>query len=193
LIVRDDVGYNWSHREIGTIFNVNRETVHRIRSDAIKDFEHDIGRPPILQPDGETNVMAYITDSFRRGSPVSQKQIRAYIADAFGKQVSSSLTWRFVKRHEEALQRARVYPQENTRMEISKEIARTRIRNLERYVQDVSTELILNVDKVGCQGWSDRKKRDMAIPHQERLCRIEYAVSRKEKAHHLHHNHFNGG
>jgi hypothetical protein len=83
-IVRDDLGYNWSHREIGTVFNVNKGTVHRIRSDAIKDIEHDSGRPPILQPDEEMNVMAYITDSFQRGSPVSPKQIRVYIADAFG-------------------------------------------------------------------------------------------------------------
>jgi hypothetical protein len=150
-IVRDDLGYDWSNREIGTIFNVNKGTVRRIRSDAIKDIEHDIDRRPIIQPDEEANVMAYITDSFQRGSPVSPKQTRAYVADAFGKQVSSSCTWRFVKRHEEALQRATAYPQENTRMEVSKEIARTHIRNLERYVKDVSTELILNVDEVGCQ------------------------------------------
>jgi hypothetical protein len=91
-IVRDDLGYNWSYREIGTIFNVNKGTVHRIRLDAIKDIEHDIGRPPILQPDEEANVMTYITDSFQRGSRLSPKQIRADVADAFGKQVSSSST-----------------------------------------------------------------------------------------------------
>jgi hypothetical protein len=66
-------------------------------------------------------------------------------------------------------------------MEVSKEIARTHIRNLERYVKDISTELILNVDEVGCQEWSDRKKRGVIIPHQERPCRIEYAVSSREK------------
>jgi hypothetical protein len=98
-IVHDDLGYNWSYREIGTILNVNKGIVHRIRSGAIKDTEHDFGRPLILQPDEETNATAYITDSFQRGSPVSPKQIRAYAADAFGKQVSSSWTWRFVKRH----------------------------------------------------------------------------------------------
>jgi hypothetical protein len=152
---------------------VDKGTVHRIRSDAIKDIEHDIGRPPILQPDEEANVMAYITGSFQRSSPVSPKQVHAYVADAFGKHGSSSWTWRFVKRHEEALQRATAYPQENIRMEVSKEIARTHIRNLERYVKDVSTELILNVDEVSCQEWSDRKKRDVIIPHQERPCRIE--------------------
>jgi hypothetical protein len=57
-IVRDDLGYNWGYREIATIFNVNKGTVHRIRSDAIKDIEHDIARSPILQPDKEANVMA---------------------------------------------------------------------------------------------------------------------------------------
>jgi hypothetical protein len=41
--------------------------------------------------------------------------------------------------------------QENTRMEVSKEIAKTHIRNLERYVKDVPMELVLNVDDVGCQ------------------------------------------
>jgi hypothetical protein len=48
-------------------------------------------------------------------------------------------------------------------------------------VKDVSTELILNVDEVGCQELSERKKRDVIIPHQERPCRIEYAVSRKKR------------
>jgi hypothetical protein len=180
LIVRDDLGYNWRYREVGAIFNVNKRTVHRIRSQAIRDIEHDIGRPPILQPDKETNVMAYITDSFQCGSPVSPKQIQAYVANAFGKQVSSSWTWRLVKRHEEALQRATAYPQENTRMEASNEIARTHIRNLERYMKDISTKLILNVNEVSCQEWSDRRKLDVIIPHQERSCRIEYAMSRKK-------------
>jgi hypothetical protein len=72
-IISDDLGYNWSFREIGTIFNVNKGTVHRIRSDAINEIEHDIGRPAILQRDEEANVMADMTDSFQRGSPVSLK------------------------------------------------------------------------------------------------------------------------
>jgi hypothetical protein len=169
---------------MGAIFNVNKGTVRRIRSDAIQNIGHDIGRPPILQPAEEANVMAYITDSFQRGSPVFPKQIRTYLADAFGKKVSSSWTWQFAKCHEEALQRTTAYPQENTRMEVSKEIARTHIRNLERYVKDASTELILNVDEVGCQKWFDRKKRDVTVPHQERPCRIEYAAPRKKNTSH---------
>jgi hypothetical protein len=66
-------------------------------------------------------------------------------------------------------------------MEVSKQIARTHIRNLEQYLKDVSTELILNVDQVGYQELPDRKKHDVVIPHQARPCRIECAVFRKEK------------
>jgi hypothetical protein len=55
------------------------------------------------------------------------------------------------------------------------------IRNLERYVQNLPTELILNLDEVGSQEWSDRKKRDIIIPHQPSLRRIEHSVPRKEK------------
>jgi hypothetical protein len=47
--------------------------------------------------------------------------------------------------------------------------------------ENVSTELIFDGDEVGCQEWSDGKKRDVIILHQERPCRIEYAVFRKEK------------
>jgi hypothetical protein len=116
------------------------------------------------------NVLSYITDSFQRGFPLAPKRIRTYVADAFGKQISSSWTWRFVKHYEEALQRAAVYPQEDARMEVSKEIARSHIRNLERYVKDVSTELIINIDEVVVKNdligrsvmWSFLIKRDLA-------------------------------
>jgi Trp operon repressor len=71
-IVRDDLDYNRSYREIGAIFNVNKGTVHRIRSDAIKHVDHDTAAL-LLQPDEKANAMAFITDSFQRGSPVSPK------------------------------------------------------------------------------------------------------------------------
>jgi hypothetical protein len=52
---------------------VNKGIVYRIDSKAIKNVEHDTGRPLILQLDEEIDVMAYITDSFQRGSPVPPK------------------------------------------------------------------------------------------------------------------------
>jgi hypothetical protein len=66
-------------------------------------------------------------------------------------------------------------------MRVTKETARTHVRNLEQWVQGVPTELILNLDEVGVQEWADRKPRKVIIPHQAQAHRIEYIASRREK------------
>jgi hypothetical protein len=50
-------------------------------------------------------------------------------------------------------------------MRVSKEVARARVRNLEQYVKEIPTELVLNVDEAGSQKWANRKKCDVIIPH----------------------------
>jgi hypothetical protein len=42
-------------------------------------------------------------------------------------------------------------------------------------------ELVLNVDEVGSQKWTDRKPRRVIIPHQERPQRIQCSVPRSQK------------
>jgi hypothetical protein len=66
-------------------------------------------------------------------------------------------------------------------MQVTKDIYKIHVRNLGRYVQNVPTELILNLDEVGSQEWSDRKKREVIIPHQHSPRRIEFSVPRKDK------------
>jgi hypothetical protein len=110
-ITRDELQYEWSYRTIGSIFGVNKGTVHRVRSGAMREIEHDSGRPPILSPDQEADVIRQITTSYESGTPLSPKQIRAYTSKTYGKVVSSSWTWRFVLRHPEVLQRSSSMPQ----------------------------------------------------------------------------------
>jgi hypothetical protein len=147
----------------------------------MEEMKHETGRAPLLSEDQEAQVIAFITSNFEGGSPVSPKQIRLSVSETFAIRVSSSWTWRFVVRHPETLQRAIAYPQEDKRMKVTKEIARTHIRNLERWVENLPTELILNLDEVGVQEWADRKKRKVIIPYQVQPRKIEYAVTRKEK------------
>jgi transposase len=180
-IVRDELQYAWSCRNIGSIFNVHKGTVHWIRSQAMRDIEHDTGRPPRLSPDHETQLTDHTRTSFESCSPVSPEQVRAYVSETFGTQASSSWTWRFVTHDQETLQQATAYPQEDRRMKVTKEVARAHIRNLEQWVQNIPTELILNLDEVGVQDWADRKTRKVIIRRQARPRRIEYAVTRKEK------------
>jgi hypothetical protein len=68
-IFRDGFQYAWSYAQVGYIFNVNKGIVHRVRSQAMREIEHDTGRPPILQPDQEAELIAYIISRFQDGSP----------------------------------------------------------------------------------------------------------------------------
>jgi hypothetical protein len=66
-------------------------------------------------------------------------------------------------------------------MNVTTEIARTHIMNMENHVNDVLTELIFNIDEVGSQEWADRKLRKVIIPRQLRSVRIEYSVPKSQK------------
>jgi hypothetical protein len=83
--------------------------------------------------------------------PFSPKQVRQYVSETFGKEVSSSWTWRLVSRHPEVLQRATAHRQEDTRMQVAKDMCKIHVRNLKPYVENVPAELILNNDEVGSQ------------------------------------------
>jgi hypothetical protein len=50
-----------------------------------------------------------------------------------------------------SFQRGALYPQGDSVIKVSKEMARARIGNLEQYVKDFPTGLILNIDEVGSQ------------------------------------------
>jgi hypothetical protein len=49
------------------------------------------------------------------------------------------------------LQGATAHPQEDIRMQVTKEMCKIHSRNLEQYVQNVLTELFLNLNEVGSQ------------------------------------------
>jgi hypothetical protein len=89
--------------------------------------------------------------------------------------------WRFIRPHADRLDHVKAYSQEDIRLNVTKEIARSHIVNLERHVQNVPTDLIFNIDEVGSQDWADRKLQSVIVPHQFRHVCIEYSVSRSEK------------
>jgi hypothetical protein len=117
----------------------------------MSNIKHDTGRPPLLQLAEELRHIAHTADLFQGGSPVFPKQVCSYVIGMIRKQVSSSPTWWLVKHHRRVLQRATAYPYEDPHMRVSKKIPRARVQNLEQYVEDIPTELVLNVDEVGCQ------------------------------------------
>jgi hypothetical protein len=96
---------------MGTVFEVKKGTIYRVRPKVMNDTESDTGRPLLLQPAEELRLITSIIDRFQDDSPVSPKQIRGDILEMFGKQVSSSWTWRLVKHDRGVLQRATSCPE----------------------------------------------------------------------------------
>jgi hypothetical protein len=100
----------------------------------MRKIEHDTGRPPILQLDQEEKLVAYTTSRFQDGSPLSSKQVGQYVSETFGTAVSSSWTWRLVSRYQGVLQHATVHHQKDIQMQITKDMHKIHVQNLEQYV-----------------------------------------------------------
>jgi hypothetical protein len=167
--------------QLGYVFNINKGIVHRICSKGMRDFEVHIGHPNLLSTEQKKEVIQHIITSFQRDCPISPKQIRVFVGEQFNKGASRRWLWHFVRRHSDRLDHAKAYPQEDTRVNVTKELARKHVTNLLQHVQNVPTELIFNLDQVGCQEWADRKPRAVIIPHQSQPIRVEYSVPRAEK------------
>jgi hypothetical protein len=43
-IVRDELQFDWSYREVGSVCAIGKGIVHRVRSEAIRVIEHDTGK-----------------------------------------------------------------------------------------------------------------------------------------------------
>jgi hypothetical protein len=167
--------------QLGCVFGINKGIVHRICKKEMGNFQSHIGHPYLLSAEREETVITFIVTSFRDHCPVSPKQIRVYVQEQFNLVPSRGWLWHFVRRHSDRLEHAKAHPQEEARMNVTQEIARRHVANLEQYVRDLPTELIFNLDEVGSQEWADRKPRSVIIPRQPRPVRIEYSVPRAEK------------
>jgi hypothetical protein len=114
------------------------------------------------------------------GYSISQKQIRVFVRQQFNKVPSRRWFWHLVHRHSDRLADAKTHPQEDTRLNITKAIARKHVTKWDQHMQNVPTELIFNLDEVSCQEWQ-RGNRAVIISHQFRLIRVDYSVPRADK------------
>jgi hypothetical protein len=80
-IIQDELQVKWSLSQIGSIFDIKKSTIHRIRTRGIINYETCIGHPTLLSSNQDVQVIEYITTSFARGFPVSP----SHSASMYGK------------------------------------------------------------------------------------------------------------
>ena len=73
------------------------------------------------------------------------------------------------------------HPQDEKRLNVSKETAKMHISNLLKYVNNIPTELILNLDEASSSDWQDKRSKKVIVPYGLSNERIEYAVKDAQK------------
>jgi hypothetical protein len=105
--------------------------VHRSRSKAVRDIEHNAERPVIIQLDEEVNLIAYITNRLQRGAAVSRSKsglVSVQRLDNISPHLGHGGSSNVITECSSALRN----PQDDPCMTIWKEIARTHVRNMEQ-------------------------------------------------------------
>ena len=139
------------------------------------------GRPSVLTPDEEEELLLYIICCYEIHKPCTPKKLVEYISEQFSKTVSRSWYRYFIEKHKDKILQSVAYPQESSRIRLTKEAALKHVKNLEKYVVGTPDELVFNLDEVGCQQWADKKTKHCLVPIECKGQRVEYEVQRNEK------------
>lgn len=154
---------------------------HSRLAKALKNERKPHGRQLLLTEDQEEELICLILLYQEQNRPVTISFLRQYINEQFNVQVSSSWHRRFLTRHKDRIRIDTATPQDSKRLEIPREYGKKHIKNLIKYVQGIPTELVFNIDEVGFQRWSDRKKKRVIVPLSTPKKQVHYAVKRSEK------------
>ena len=139
------------------------------------------GRPQKLSREQEEELVDLIELYSLANRPVSVSFLRQYIFEQF--QICVSVGWysKFLQRHTSRIRKDIAIPQESLRLRLPIESAEEHVQNLKKYVNGIPTELIFNIDEVGCQKWADRKKKKVIVSQRIPTKKVFYSVKRSEK------------
>ena len=112
---------------------------------------------------------------------MTPKEIRNYIFDKFDSLVSCSWHVNFIKKNSDKIAYATAYPQEEVRLTVSKDIAKKHISNLKKYIENVPTELIINIDEACSGDWIDSHPKLVIVPIDYKNRRVQYSVKRNTR------------
>lgn len=177
-IIKDSNVIKTTESKIASIFEVDRGNFCRALN---KNPKTSNGRPTLLSPEYEEELLLYIYLRAECHKPCTKKDIRNYIWEQF--KITVSPTWynNFIKRHQNKIAKTIAYPQEKDRIKLPANSCFKHISNLKKYVAGLPTELVFNLDEVGQQEWANKKTKKVVVPSFLKNARIEYCVERAEK------------
>ena len=177
-ILKTDIGVNISIRKVAKYNEVDQSNLSKfIRNSERKNY----ARKTKLTSDQIEFIIKWIESRYREKNPVSIRDMRIEIFEKFNIAVSKNwFRYLFIK-YPNSVMIGIAHPQDEKRLNVSKTTAKKHISNLLNYVNNIPTELILNLDEASSSDWQDKRSKKVIVPFNINNERIEYAVERCSK------------
>ena len=177
-ILKTDIGVNISIRKVAKYNEVDQSNLSKfIRNSERKNY----ARKTKLTSDQIEFIIKWIESRYREKNPVSIRDMRIEIFEKFNIAVSKNwFRYLFIK-YPNSVMIGIAHPQDEKRLNVSKTTAKKHISNLLNYVNNIPTELILNLDEASSSDWQDKRSKKVIVPYGLSNERIEYAVERCSK------------
>ena len=177
-IIKTDLDINISIRRIASINLVDNSNLSKyIRNPQRKK----LGRKPKLTQEQEFVIIEWIKNKFNQKNPVTPKELRMEIFERFDILVSKNWYRTLFNKYPNQLMQSVAHPQDEQRIFVTKTTAKIHILNLIRYVNNVPTELILNLDEASSSEWEDKRSKIVIVPYENYNKTIEFPVDRCAK------------
>jgi hypothetical protein len=144
-------------------------------------------RPPALNEDEITAVVAFIKSGHSSQNYVTQRDVLRFLETNYQKFRTYQWLSHFLKVDGDLLCRSVVCPSENVRLQVPRDNLEPYVRLIREHVPLVPTELFFALDKSGFRDWEDRKPESVltatgaqrTTPHYpacQNIAKHEYVV-----------------
>jgi hypothetical protein len=131
-----------------------------------------------ITPEQEEMIIHQIVEAHAHDEPLTRALLRSKVLNLFGATPGAAWPYHFLKRRSDQIAISVAIPQEESRMNVTKAVARKHVQKLVDFVQNIHTELVFNLDEVGSEEWADRKPKKVFAPTVRAEKTVHHPVNR---------------
>ena len=177
-IIKTDIGVNISIRKVAKFNEVDQSNLSKFIRNPDRN---NLVKKSKLTSEQIEYIVHWIEYRYKEKNPVSIREMRNEIFEKFDVVVSKNWFRYLFTKYPNSVMIGIAHPQDEKRLNVSKETAKMHISNLLKYVNNIPTELILNLDEASSSDWQDKRSKKVIVPYGLSNERIEYAVERCSK------------
>lgn len=167
---------------IGRLFNVSKATIRsQYKTYIAQAGKRPVnGRPPILTPEEQEDLVGSILDAYAGNRPWTMRDIVAHITERYAKTLDQN-TIRHLLNRDMRVRPCRGVPIEDKRLQVTAADIRSYFDELTEAIESVPAHFIYNMDEMGHQEWADRQEQVCYVPVSHEDSQVYFPVPRTGK------------